>query len=292
MPAYRYPKTEILEVLEESAPVLRTKELYAILEEHREDWNLPKAATPRRFINYLRQSLNFREARFSFYGRKELLYYREGTPELCIINAIRPNAYFSHYTALQLHDLTEQNPKVVYLNSEQSKKRLQNAEIRQDAVDRAFSRKQRISKTRSVFSGKEICLLSGKHTQNAGVIELPFQDRYTLRVAGLERTLIDIAVRPVYAGGVTQVLESYRRAADRVSVNALLGLLTKLGYSYPYHQAVGFYMDAAGNFTETQVSLVERIPRQLNFYLSYGMEETEFSRKWKVFFPRGLDRAS
>jgi predicted transcriptional regulator of viral defense system len=33
--------------------------------------------------------------------------------------SLEQDAYFSHYTAMQLHGLTEQIPKVMYLNVEQ-----------------------------------------------------------------------------------------------------------------------------------------------------------------------------
>lgn len=58
----------------------------------------------------------------------------------------------------------------------------------------------------------------------------------------LERTLIDIAVRPNYAGGVHHVLEAYAAAKSRVSVNVLLATLQKMEYVYPYHQVIGFYI--------------------------------------------------
>ena len=40
-----------------------------------------------------------------------------------------------------------------------------------------------------------------------------------VRVTDLERTLIDIAVRPEYAGGVYEVLNVYRLAKGKVSAN-------------------------------------------------------------------------
>ena len=49
-------------------------------------------------------------------------------------------------------------------------------------------------------------------TNALGVIEIQGSEDETLKVTGIERTLIDIAVRPVYAGGVFEVLKAYKLA--------------------------------------------------------------------------------
>lgn len=46
-------------------------------------------------------------------------------------------------------------------------------------------------------------------------------------VTSIERTVIDIAVRPAYSRGVPHVLEAYKRARGRVSVARLTSLLAK-----------------------------------------------------------------
>ena len=61
-----------------------------------------------------------------------------------------------------------------------------------------------------------------------------------LRTTTLERTLIDIAVRPFYAGGVAEVAKACEMAKNKeVSVNRLASMLTKMHFGYPYHQAIG-----------------------------------------------------
>ena len=58
--------------------------------------------------------------------------------------------------------------------------------------------------------------------------------------------MIDIAVRPVYGGGVYEILAAYRAALDRIDVDRVVEYLTSLGHMYPYHQAIGFYLQRAG----------------------------------------------
>ena len=109
----------------------------------------------------------------------------------------------------------------------------------------------------------------------------------TISVTKLERTLIDIAVRPSYAGGVFQVLEAYRRAKDHISTGVLVATLKKLDYVYPYHQAIGFYMQRAG-YTEAQYNRLKSAGLNYDFYLTYDLREKEFAPEWRLFFPKGM----
>jgi hypothetical protein len=112
-----------------------------------------------------------------------------------------------------------------------------------------------------------------------------------LRLTDIERTLIDIAVRPFYAGGVAEVLTAYERAGGRASVNRLAGMLRKLAYVYPYHQAIGFYLEAAGSYDWNAIELFRGgFEYEFDFYLTYGMEETEYVPSWHVYVPKGLRR--
>ncbi len=100
-------------------------------------------------------------------------------------------------------------------------------------------------------------LLSGKDTGRLGVQEVTGTQGETLKLTNLERTLIDITVRPVYAGGTGNVLYSYGRAIKNISVDRLAEMIEELDYIYPYHQAVGFYLQRAGLDLKSLSSLKE-----------------------------------
>jgi predicted transcriptional regulator of viral defense system len=109
-----------------------------------------------------------------------------------------------------------------------------------------------------------------------------------VRLTSLERTLIDIAVRPMYAGGISEVAKAYAAAVSTCSVNKIAAYLRKLAFTYPYHQAIGFYLERSGMYSDEQISLLDDFPTEFDFYLTYQMKNTEYRDRWKLFVPKGF----
>ncbi|HXQ24962.1 MAG TPA: hypothetical protein VN822_01005, partial [Candidatus Acidoferrales bacterium] len=110
---------------------------------------------------------------------------------------------------------------------------------------------------------------------------------HDVHVTSLERTLIDITVRPVYSGGVSAVLQAFRAAKSRISVSKLVALLNKLDHTYPYHQSIGFYFKRAG-YSETDQLLVRQDGIKFDFYVCHALKDPAFDPDWRVFFPKNL----
>ena len=68
----------------------------------------------------------------------------------------------------------------------------------------------------TVFNSR-ITVLSGKHTARLEVDQTKSSSGEIVPVTSLERTLIDVAVRPAYAGGVSSVLRAFELARKRIS---------------------------------------------------------------------------
>jgi hypothetical protein len=130
-------------------------------------------------------------------------------------------------------------------------------------------------------------VLSGKHTGGLDVRELPLGIGAKVRVTSLERTLIDATVRPSYAGGIEGVLDAYRRARKDVSVSRLIGTLRKIDHVYPYHQAIGFYMERAG-FPGELLSPLKALGMNWDFYLAHNIRNPVINREWRIYHPKGL----
>ena len=280
---------DIFSVLESDAKHVYTKpDLAKILSAHRQNWRLTQGTTVNYFLDFLREKGKLREINLASENYSGFTRYAWGeVSPYQVALSVRPRSYLSHGSAVLLHGLSDAIPKAIYINQEQSPKEKPSGELKQESIDRAFANQQRRSAYSLEYEQWRIILLSGKNTGNLGVEKIPGPSRELLAATGLERTLIDIAVRPIYAGGVFQVLDAYKSAKERVSVNTLIATLKKLDYTYPYHQVIGFYMQRAG-YDEKRYGRLKNLGLRFDFYLSYGMKESEYDSNWRLHYPIGL----
>jgi len=240
----------------------------------------------RSFIELMLKRTKLRKVVLKFRYRTFTKYIWGDASEYEILSSLDPRSYFTHYTAMYFQGLTEQIPKTIYLNIEQPPK-YSRGELEQSRIDMAFSGPVRVSKNIAHYKGKKIFLLNGMYTGQLGVIEMEAPDRSPIRVTNIERTLIDITVRPVYSGGIFEVLNAYRNARGQSSVNKLAAMLKKMELTYPYHQAIGFYLERAG-YKESSIRLLRKFDTKYDFYLMHGMKETSYSKEWRLYFPKGF----
>jgi hypothetical protein len=288
-------RPDILRFFDELPPKIHRKaDLARYLAEQRSFWRLTQETTAARFIDFLLQSTRLRKIEFPFPPpyRRDTRYVWGDVPLYEVMLTLKPGSYFTHYTAVYLHGLTEQVPKTTYLNHEQALASTSTGELSQKNIDAAFKRPVRVSGNVAETKQFRLCVISGKNTGNLGVIEEERSDASghrlgRLRFTGVERTLIDIAVRPVYAGGAFEVLKAYRLAKDVVSVNRLAAMLKKLDYIYPYHQVIGFLLERAG-YKASAVDLLRRFPQEFDFYLMHNMAQTEYVPQWRLHIPKGF----
>lgn len=279
-------KKDIVSLFDKTPQKVYTdSELSYIFEQHRDDWRLAKTMSLNNFIENMVRKTRLKKVKIG----TAIRYVYHPATDYEVILTLHRRAYFSHYTAVYLHQLTEQLPKTIYLTSEQAPKIPDDdIELMQSDIDKAFSKPQRKNQNSVDYKSYLLYVLNGKHTDNEGVITMEHPKERFLRVTSLERTLIDIVVRPAYSGGIGEILSAYEHAKERVSINKLNAMLGRLRFLYPYHQAIGFYLEKAG-YREPQVKLLRKNhPFTYDFYLSYDMEDKEYSKKWRLYYPKGF----
>jgi hypothetical protein len=271
--------------------VFSQRELAQLFARRRGDWGFAGSSRLRDFIRGLSDNgLTFIEFRAEEYDRTSVRYLWREPSIFSVAMSIRSGSYLSHGTALSLWGWTQQRPLTLYANREQGKKFSRDASpvLAQESVNRAFSRPQRKSRFVYRYGDADIVLLSGKWTGGYGVTELELERGEEVEVTERERTLIDCVVRPSYAGGVAEVARAFVYARSKgISADDLLTTLDALAYVYPYHQALGFYMERAG-FPEESLDAFERRGAAVDFYLDYGLKDLAFSRRWRIHYPKSL----
>ncbi len=287
-------RKDIVQVFDDHpSKILMTREIGSIVAAHRGNWRLAQNTRVQDVIEYLSKNVGkLRRLEFSFPGRSEIRYTWGDVPLHAVLMTLKKDCHFSHYTAMQMHDLTEQDPKAVYLNFEQPPKPRSAAGLQQDRIDAAFARGPRLTNNIATLGGTRIVLLNGMHTRYLGIetrsITTGDADA-TLRLTDLERTLVDIAVRPFYSGGVGEVLKAFERAAPRASTNRVAALLADLDYVYPYHQAIGYYLETCGRYSKSAVELFrQKFELKFDFYLTYSMKNPRYVERWRLYVPEGL----
>lgn len=283
-------KNDIFSLFENGEKVLRTKQIGKILAENRDFWRLAKNTTLSDFIKFLTSSGKLKKNDFDFPLRRETLYTWGNVPLLDLLQNIKPSCYFSHFSAMAMHGLTEQTPRTHHLTFERNNNTENKSSIlSQYMIDESFKKPIVETKNIAIIENIKVVLISGRFTNNDNIEKIAISTgvntpQLNVKVTDLERTLIDIAVKPHYSGGYEEIIKAYKTAKTIASVNKVCALLRKYNYLYPYHQAIGFYMERAG-YPETKLDLLKRFNIEYDFYLFHNMKNPKYNDKWKIYYP-------
>ncbi len=282
-------RKEILTLLEnDERSVFSVKDLGEIFRANYEEWRLAKSTGRSGFITYLCDKRILQKIVLKFSDDTQIIKYglRERYSKVELYLSLAANAYFSHYTAMGYHQLTEQIPKIFYVNRELSPKNQLPNTLTQESIDESYSKDPRVSHKYAQYRGDRLLMLNSKNTGGLGIVKEQWEGKI-IRMTNLERTLIDCAVKPEYAGGVYEVVKAFRLAKGKASSNKMYAFLKKLNYAYPFHQVLGFYLELAG-FDSVIIKHLAEMPMPYKFYLTKGMSGVDYSEKWRLFYPKSF----
>ena len=282
-----HSKKLILSTLKETGKnVFAFTDLSNILRHNRDKWRLAAVTRKNDLIEFLVKKEMLKEIDILLFNRTTKRYIFKNATNYEIALSIRKDSFLSHYSAMFIHGLTDNIVKNIYTNLEQSRKPSRINILTQERIDTAYSRPMRVTRNIAKISQIDVYLLNGKNLNRLEVVEYSYNN-VILPITSIERTLIDIAIRPNYSGGVNEVLNAYIMAKGKFSVNRLASTLKKMNYLYPYHQVIGFYLEKAG-YKKELIELLEKIPLKYKFYLTYQIKNKDYSKKWNLYFPKGL----
>ena len=281
-------KPDIVSLFKDSpSRVYSRRDIEQLLSDNRSFWRLAQLTRVNDFVAFMIDHTQLQAVKLDFPNRPVNRYTWGEVPAIDLTQSLNSEGYFTHYTAIHLHGLTEQIPKTIYFNVEQ-RATGGGGQLSQARIDQAFKRKCRVSNNIASYRDQRICLVNGQNTEQLGVVDIETTGGSRVRVSSIERTLIDAAVRPVYSGGVFEVARAFAMARDRFSVNKLAATLRKLNYTYPYHQAIGFYLEHAGGYRQSQLDLLRQFDVEFDFYLAHRMKDTDYNERWRLFIPKGF----
>lgn len=284
--------------------ILNRSSIIKILSELREEEKIPDGTSNYNFIKYMVDILDmfdevviFDERKGSTVTRYVAKYIAVSPYEIAL--SLLSKSFLSHYSALYVHDITINNPKDIYINKEQSKKpnKKEHKQITQGRIDYAFSKKMRATTMVYNFQYKgeffRVHVLNSKNTQNTGIIfKQPINFSKKIKVTNLERTLIDVVVRPQYSGGVKEILDSYIRAKKQLNINKLIKYLDKFDYSYPYFKSILFFLKYANYNPKILDDFRKKYDKDLNnnvnFYLDYQIVRKNLDKNIGIYYPAFL----
>ncbi|MFK7050973.1 hypothetical protein FLACOL_00164 [Flavobacterium columnare] len=274
---------------EDGIKAYTTFDITKIFETKRDEWNIADYRNQFHFMKFLQDENMLKDHKLKHLatGKIKQIFAEPDASSLNIALSLKKGGYLSNYTAMQIHQLTLQIPKSIYISFSKSQNihlNYNQNDLDQKSIDNAFSKPQRVTSEvyKSEIDNIRYYLIQKAFTEtNVG---LTFENGFLY--TDLERTLIDIAIRPAYSGGVFEVLEAFEIAKDKIDIYKLNKYLEILNYIYPYHQLIGFYMDRAGYDEEILDAFKKK--SDFNFYLTYNMSNKEYDEKWKIYYPKGF----
>ncbi|MXS71569.1 hypothetical protein GSF70_10100 [Flavobacteriaceae bacterium W22] len=215
-----------------------------------------------------------------FLGTPNLYSFSTDANILEIFSAFSRFSFFSYQTALFMHSLVDELSYDIFMVKERKPYDQQSQNLlTQQSIDESFKKDPRITTKKRTIRGHQINIISGQFQDGRGVIKSK-----QCYIADLERTLIDCAVRPFYAGGSLKVLKAFKSAKGRLNTETLYEYYSKMNFTYPYYQAIGYYLEQSG-YEESQYEPFLEYEQEFDFYLEYNMTKKSYNKKWRIYFP-------
>jgi predicted transcriptional regulator of viral defense system len=188
-----------------------------------------------------------------------ILDKKQYTEDAVLIAAkVNPNGYLSHYTALSLHGLAERYITDVYVTTTKHHRKITYHEIM-------------------------IHYIQSIPSHFFGFTTIPYLNGY-INVSDIERTVLDVVTRPMYAGGDVEMIQCLQNV-DEIDYKKLVQYVKRFNSKITARK-VGYLLDTLKNMKPPQTILQElKDFSGSNTYYFNTTQSGVFESKWQLIVP-------
>ncbi|WP_010502938.1 hypothetical protein [Paenibacillus elgii] len=161
-------KSDIISALKEQGEILGNVDINSTFFLNIDEWKLPKSTTIHDFFEFLIDRKKILKPIELASAKETITKYHFSDVEvnpLDLALSLYPKVYLSHYSAVSLHDLTNEIVKSIYVNQEQSNKTsYKHPKLYQENIDAAFSKPMRETNRYFDYKQQRIYVLNGRYT--------------------------------------------------------------------------------------------------------------------------------
>lgn len=175
--------------------------------------------------------------------------------------------YLAYYTAMELHRMTQQPLRTVFV---------------------ALT----VQKPEVVAANVTFRFVKLKKDRFFGFEEVEAEQGHRVRVADLERTFLDCVDRPDLCGGLEEVTRAFARRHGDVNEDRLVRYLMKLDQPFAAKR-LGFLLELAGHGDIELMRELERFGARVKKYVPLdrrGPQEGPRDRRWQLIINADVDR--
>lgn len=261
----------------------------------------PYALTPEQALlmeKYILKQLHKLPLKWQTQRFKTLLYspYPDPAPHE-LLGAYGKDGYACYFCALYFNKLTGQVPKsfhIAFPRQEKDRKSVQEyKDIEYEDVRDVFMKKPKESKITVKYGECQYIFVERDAIHSVGVEKREFiQDgrKASFLVTDLESTLIDVAVAPHRAGGISSVMDAWRAAEGRYDIGKLYYYYSMQKFIYPFWQRIGFLMEKAGQVESARKwDYFFKMERRPFFLMHEYRTSWKLDEHWQIHYPQSIN---
>lgn len=194
------------------------------------------------------------------------------------VNSLTPRAFFSMTTALNLMGASNFRSEFIFYSQEQKKKHYKPSKITQEAIDNAYKKDYRYTKSTADYESHHLVLLMPKFSGEVGV-----EKHNGFNVSSVNRALAEILINIQYFKGFKEVIKEFKGIKDRININEVYKVIKAFDLIYPYFQLLGFALNQIG-FHHSELDIFKKQVSEFDFYTEKNKSRYRYDEYWRIYY--------